>query len=220
MAREMVINGEVFNTKLAVKERCSAILRAGIPLCPEDEAFLLALLERHRDADRKRGVGVRRVYVGSDGYGKSCFWLERLDGSSTDFSFLACITPPSHESQAREAFRQSIREQVSAYRVRVFAHAWELPCAITGVAVNYFSAHVDHRPPDTFLALLERFLGVQCLGVDDVRITPSHDGGTHHALSDPQLAARWQAFHKANAVLQVTSSRANLSQGGRVPRAS
>ncbi|MCL2724188.1 MAG: DCL family protein [Polyangiaceae bacterium] len=213
---DYVVAGIVFSTKKKLSEHCSSILRKyslNDDVNDDDAAFLHSLLERHPERDQKVGVGVRRFFVGPNDYGRKCFWLERVDGTKTDFSFMACITPPRHEDDVRQALRSLIEKQIIAFRDRAFAVIRHVPCAITGELVTTDDAHVDHQPPTTFDELVKRFLAERSMTFGDVAIVPTADGDTVCRLVDDALARAWMAFHEENAVLQIATKRANFSQG-------
>ena len=58
----------------------------------EDTKILMAALERHPEAKEKLGMGITHFSVRSAEYGTRCFWLNRPDGSTEKFSYLACIS--------------------------------------------------------------------------------------------------------------------------------
>jgi hypothetical protein len=58
----------------------------------EDTKVLRDLLARHADASKKIGSGVASFSVRTSGeFGSKCFWVNRTDGTSEDFSFQGCI---------------------------------------------------------------------------------------------------------------------------------
>lgn len=211
MKREYLLAGVHYVTKAAVVDVCRKML-GGVSALDHD--FLLDLLRLHPESESKIGCGVRRFFIHSDGFGGACFWLERTDSSRTDWSFLSCLKPPTHEQQVRSAMRRAIADQAIAFVAAAFAGRDAVPCEITGAPVTRADAHVDHRPPRTFLCLVTWFLGQQGLAYADVGVMPTTDGSTATELSDPALIAAWKAWHKTHATLQITSSKANLSQGG------
>jgi hypothetical protein len=208
MKKSYCLAGRDYPTKAAVTAQCRSMLDGG----PVDEVFLLDLLAMHPEYEQKVGVGVARFFVNPDGFGGRCFWLERLDGSKTDWSFRSCLTPPTHEQEVRSALRRLVMYQVLEFRD--LAIETDARCAITGIQVTRHSAHVDHRPPKTFLSLVESFLAEVGLTYENISVQPTKDGSTTTELCDVELARRWQNFHAQHAVLQLTSARANLSQGG------
>jgi hypothetical protein len=211
-AVKYTINSIEFGTKKALHEHCSRLL-SGAALDVEGEAFLRSLLERHPEHELKVGCGVARIFIGGNSFGKKCFWLERIDGTRTDFSFVSCISPPSHQSEVRSAMRRHIDDQIIAFRDRSFAGRLEVACAITGAPVRNEDAHIDHRPPNTYHALVARFLETERLDIQSLAVEPTRDGVTAWGLADRSVAARWQVFHAESCDLQVVAKHANLSQG-------
>lgn len=61
-------------------------------ILPEPQhSFLFALLSRHPRAMEKIGPGIKHFTVEHAAYGTRCFYLARVDGSDTDFSYLKCV---------------------------------------------------------------------------------------------------------------------------------
>jgi len=211
MAMAQVKVGQVtYPTQKAAKEAVRTILYAcpiGHTLSGPDAAFMLDLLDLHPEADDKVGCGVESIQV-EQNYGSRGFWLTRRDGSRTDFSFLACIRPPTTADNARAAFRSEIREQVHRYRDEQF-NGDVVRCDVTGVPVTRGEAHIDHATP--LRDLLLAFLAIEGLDLDGVAVQPTRDGETTTELLDRGLAARWGAYHAANARLRVVTRHTNLS---------
>lgn len=56
-----------------------------------DEKILRAALSLHRDAAQKIGCGVAHFSVRSADFGSKCFWVNRSDGTTEDFSYITCL---------------------------------------------------------------------------------------------------------------------------------
>jgi len=214
------VGGEAFATKKALEERCRLVLYRsplGDPLSADDFAFMRALLEHHDDADAKIGCGVASMQVRRDPYGGQCFWLRRIDGTQTDFSFRSCIRPKAPEADFRAACRRAITEQILDFKKFAFSNGHDV-CAVTGVRVTADDCHVDHAPPATFLALLSKFVELRGLVVAAVKIAGHEDGSTEKRIVDHSLREDWQMFHRDHAVLRITTAHANLSDVKREAR--
>lgn len=113
-----------------------------------DAGFLADLLQLHPQAPQKIGCGVQHFTV-EQNEGSRGFWLTRTDGSRTDWSFPACLKPPTPESEARAGFRTAIRPQVAAFRARFDAANTHAPqvCPITGELLTEANVHIDHETP-------------------------------------------------------------------------
>lgn len=202
--------GVRYASKKAVLARAGALLAAG----EIDEAFLLDLLEQHPEAAHKIGCGVRRFFIGPDGWGKSCFHLERLDGSTTDWSVRACLMHPTRRAEAMAAFREEITPQILAFRDAAFASGPVL-CAISGELLTSDRAHVDHVHPLTFVALVDSFCAGRGFSPADVDVLQTADNDTREHLAGPALAAEWRAYHAAHAQLRILAGGINCRLGAR-----
>ena len=56
-----------------------------------DSQVLMAALNLHPDSRQKIGSGVSSFSVRSAEYGTRCFWVNRTDGTTENFSYRACI---------------------------------------------------------------------------------------------------------------------------------
>ena len=56
-----------------------------------DALILEAALLRHPEAEMKIGPGILSFSVRSADFGTKCFWVNRVDGTSDDFSIDSCI---------------------------------------------------------------------------------------------------------------------------------
>lgn len=206
------VNGRLFSTQTELQQHTQAILRRYRPptrLTGDDAAHMADLLERHPSAETKIGCGVRAIWIRSNGKFGSGFYVERIDGTEEDFSYKQCLRPFTHASKCKFAFRRAIDDQVIAMKSHAFyIDGMTLPCPITGQPMTWETAHVDHMPPNTFAALLERYLTAFNIEYDDIELLEA-PGGIGKALP-AGLAAHWSSWHAEEANLRVISAEANL----------
>lgn len=176
----------------------------------DDLQFLLDLLQMHPEFEEKIGCGIKSIEVEQNGPTRG-FWITRLDGSRTDWSFIACLTPPTAEKQALAAFRTAIRGQIQNFKDEFFAEREFDLCPITGEKVTRDNCHVDHAPPGLFVDLVDHFVSCSGLKLAEVLVVPTTDGATETRLLDAQLDREWREYHAFNAKLRVVSRTANLS---------
>jgi len=91
--------------------RCREILYKG-KIEEEDKIFLKELLENHPFYEMKKGVGIKDFFVEKTIYGTTGFNIIRIDGSTTDFSFMECISPKNNIRKIKCACRTSIRPTI------------------------------------------------------------------------------------------------------------
>ncbi|WP_018791465.1 DCL family protein [Salinispora arenicola] len=215
MAKPLTIGARHFKTKKAAEDACRSILygypQGGIVTDPDHRQFLDDLLLRHHDPVGKIGCGILRYEVRQNpAYpSQTSFYLVRVDGTETDFSFIRCITPTNQRYSALEAMRQAIAPQVIAVVERTFAEQKTVTCALTGVPlISRQDAHVDHAQP-TFLDLATAF--AENVGGWDMVQVASGDGVIGTQMADDQQREAWCVFHAERANLRVVSIQANLS---------
>jgi len=213
MGKEYVVADEAFPTKKAVASRARGLLSLGVcQLHGQDRRFMLDLLSCHPDAEQKVGVGVASIEVRRNKtFGHCEFWLTRVDGTETDFSFLKCILPATPNQDFQKAARAEVHAQVVAFKVAAFRGVAALKCPVTGEVFSWDGCHVDHEPPSTFAALIEQFFSDPAA----VDVTGTVDGSTTYSFKDRGLAEGWQEFHALHARLRAVSIRANISVIGR-----
>jgi len=209
---QQVVGGRVFATKKKLEEYCRDLLNSSRGRIEWDgDAFLRDLIQRHPDASMKIGPGISHFSVQRNpdwgGYG---FWLHRVDGSSTDFSYRSCITAPTARQDASEAFRSEVNDQVWEFRDRFFDSAVDPRCPLTGDPVSRDSYHVDHVVG--FTVLLQRFLEARQIRREEVAVEGCGDGRSRLTLVDRALAADWAEYHRRHAELRVVSPRGNLTR--------
>lgn len=215
------IGGVTFRSKHEIVQHARGILHRtpiGEMLDPIAFAFMLELLQRHRWAAQKIGVGVRAMRVDLNTHWKpyKMFTVIRADGSETDFSYRACIYPTSADADFRKACRHAIVEDVLAFKQAAFeAHANEfneIRCAVSGELVAWDEAHVDHAPPWTFRAIADAFIRGSDIDVSVVSLAGSADNECQHRFADMKLAERFRSFHNERACLRVVTKAVNLER--------
>lgn len=220
MAVRVVIGGQVFRTKGEAKKFFGGIRDRypdGAPLGPEDDALLRELLACHPEAADKTGTGVAHFTVETDfHYGRTRhFTVHRVDGSSTDFSYYACINGRNERADRLGALRHAMQDQIVAFRERAFATGQPVVCPLRGVAITREAYHVDHTPPASFDVLVQGWLRSQGLELAAVSITPPGDNQIVAAMTEATQAASWREHHRQHARLRLLSPRANLSEARR-----
>jgi len=128
------------------------------------------------------------------------------DGSEVDFSYRKCIEaafdPRAKERIRRlnviQAFRRAVEDQIIEFkRSRSFGKYVILD---NGALAKDDEIHVHHEPP--FEALLEEFLRMKGLTLDQVQIKEAGDGISYD-LADEKLKEEWREFHRKNARLRL-----------------
>lgn len=214
MAKPMQVGNLAFPTKKAAKDFVREIISRhdeSHSLEGDDFSFVADLLSIHPESEQKIGCGISRIFVGLDAqYQKNkCFYLERKDGSSTDFSWLACIDGRNIRRETFDAFRNAITYQIDRFKIEQLQAG--LVCPYTNENLHNGNSHVDHESPLTFYALVSNFIEIESIHISNVRISEPEDNQFTASLVDEQFIARWQQYHQRTARLRVISKTGNLS---------
>ena len=179
---------------------------------------LYKLLENHPKADEKIGVGVDCFFVQQSKFKKNQynFMIRRVDGSTTDFSFMKCLHPKRKLSKNKNwslIFRWTIKDQIDSFRDSAFGVVGKgnmFVCSETNLKFNKIYSHVDHVYPLTFDSIFLEFIKINNIDLDKIEL--SDDLGTSEVqkILDKKLVKSFSNFHKKRSVLRIVCSAANL----------
>jgi len=176
-----------------------------------------ALLERHPDRDQKVGCGIGAFIVRLDANGNKMFWLRRLDGTETDFSFYSCVNGrgPSLRQEFAEAARFAVFPEMKSYKARYFAERANdqgmAPCEETEKLMTIADAHVDHYPI-TFDQIVERFLESESIVPSRAILSAQADNQQTTTFTCRETEQRFIDFHRRHATLLVVHKSVNLQR--------
>ena len=217
--KSYVIAGENFPTQSALRERIQEILyryQVGQQLLKNDFLFMLEVLKNHPDYELKNGTGIKAIFVRQNPVYKQTrgFWLVRLDGKETDFSYLECLKGTSHEKKFINACRVAVEPYTQEYKRKFFngLNGEIYTCPYTNEPLNFIGSHVDHKAPDTFQHLVKDFVKENVIDISHVQIiSAAGDNLLQDTFKDKKLEQAWIDFHNSRAKLQIISKEANLS---------
>jgi hypothetical protein len=179
---------------------------------------LFELLQNHPDYPTKVGCGVDYFFVQRSKwkFNQFNFMIQRLDGSSTDFSFNKCLNPQGASSKTKNyplIFRDIIKDQVDSFRSSAFNIIGKddmFTCSQTKLKFKKIYAHIDHVYPLTFDSIYNEFLKIKKLDLEKLEL--SGDLGTSEAqkIKSKVIIEDFYNFHKERAVLRVVYSKVNL----------
>jgi len=187
------------------------ILRSG-EITADNATFLHDLIRRHPEYALKASSGIARFEIRPNPrFPGNTFWIIRIDGSETDFSFLRCIKgiPLTHRERVIAAMRGHVLAQILDYKKENLAA--DTKCALTGAPLADEDGHVDHVVP--FIDMVHAFL--ENVPIETIELMPPGDGKFGEQFADFRLIAQWQEFHRKRAQLQLCTAQANMSKGSK-----
>ena len=164
MAKPVVIGSRSFRTQKSALDHYKALLHRyqdGDRISdPGDHADLVALIERYdpildQVGEPAKGCGQignfeRRLNTGT-GWSNSGFWVVRLDGSATDFSYIWAVKglPEDRSKNFYGACREAVALDLVLAKKRAFAEHGDahglVACELTGVMVSIDDAHIRRQ---------------------------------------------------------------------------
>ena len=191
MSRVYELAGFKWGSKAAALEAIYQIrhsYRNGMRIEGKHEELLLAATQLHANAERKRGCGIGHFTVEQAGKDR-CFWLHRIDGSSTDISFRHIFDDPAkREREDRlKALRQAVDNQIAPLRKR--------------------GMHVHHEP--SFDTLVKNWLASLDMTLEEIDVIPTADGEMRCEMADESLKHNWWLYHDQYARYEVMTAAAH-----------
>lgn len=186
----------------------------------EDHEILLSLIERHPEAVPKIGAGISRFYKAPTEKGTSCFWLERIDKSKTDFSYIYSVNAKG--KSLYQEFADACRNCVNADLVKTKEafyknnadYEGKVECEISGKKIAIYESHLDHKKPITFQVIINTFIAANKIKIVKEMLTFSQDEQYQTEFVDLELKENFRKYHHSIANLRVINSKSNLSLGG------
>jgi hypothetical protein len=217
------VGPHTFTSKERLGKHASNLLQCGkinIPLAGKELEFVRALLDRHPRVKQKIGEGVSAISIRiNNSWGTSenrCFWIKRTDGTETDFSYRECIWPTDFRSKFIRACRAAIAHQVIAFRHRMRQQLGEVSiCPLSGREFVVAEAMVDHKHPDTFESIIDRFITEFDVDIAAIGISSGGDGQMIDKFIDPEFESSFVRFHAANAVFRLLPAKVNARLGNK-----
>ncbi len=213
----MQIGDKTYATKKEALNHYKTILNSydfGETISNQNFSDLLDLLETHPEVTEKVGVGIESIRVAKLKYNTKAFELVRFDGSTEYFSYTKRINAPKNDfTKFREACRQVIQEDLRKVKLEYFekySKKGQVKCQETGSLSKYEELNVDHRQPNTFSVIVDRFIELNNIDIQRIEYIPV-DGGPNE-LADEELKTKFKQYHKNKANLRIVKKDLNFGR--------
>jgi len=200
----MIINNQEI-TKVKVKTIIQEILNSnqiGEWLSKQDTEILHDLLTYHEEYEKKKGKGIKGFKIQINYYKQRGFILYRTDGSSTDFSYLKCLQPPTLNSKIKTACRTAITQDILNFKDEAFKNSPTLLCPLSKEVLTFNSCHVDHSNP-TFIEIFDEWIKDKKISEKDINQTEDNSVTTYFINTD--LEKSFREFHNSKCNLRILS---------------
>ena len=217
MKKEINIGEKKFLTKKEALNHYKGILNSydfGESINEQDFKEVLALLETHPRKEEKKGVGVKQIRIAKLKYKTKAFELVRLDGSTEYFSYTKRINAPKTPiTKFSKACRKAIQEDLQNVKQAYFdkhSKKGKVKCQETKELLPWEQLCVDHRQPNTFSVILDRFIELNKIEVEKIEYIVIDGDGKE--LADSELKQKFIEYHREKANLRIVKKDNNLGR--------
>ena len=179
-----------------------------------DTKDILALLELHPNVKEKIGVGIKSVRIGKAKFNTKSFELVRLDSSTTLLSYTKRINSPKSDfTKFIQACREAVQDDlinVKQIYFDTYSEKGRVKCQETGKLLKWEQLNIDHRQPNTFSVIVDRFVELNNLDLKQIEYFPVMGGPDK--LADEILKEKFIQYHKEKANLRIVCKRSNLGR--------
>lgn len=157
------------------------------------------------------------VKVSKAQYDTKCFEVFYDNGDSGYVSYRMILNNTKHtpESLFDKACRNAIQKDLLTVKQNYFDQNSEngfVKCQETGVLSKWLELVVDHRQPNTFSMIVERFKEVNDIDLEKIDYTINEQN--HIIFEDSLLGNKFIEYHKDKASLRIVRIECNLSRTG------
>lgn len=186
----------------------------GEKLNSTDFENVFGLIEIHPEKEKKIGCGIEYFRIGKAKFNTKSFEIVRKDGSSEFLSYTKRINKPKDQSSKfRIACRQAIQNDLIKVKQKYFkdkSKKSKVKCQESGEYLTYEELNVDHRQPNTFSVIVDRFIEIKNLNVNDIELLQI-EGGPNE-IANENLKSEFREYHKEKANLRLVKRELNLSR--------
>lgn len=167
--------------------------------------------------EREEVIFIENIKIAEVQFNTKCFELFYNDGTSFYISYLKLIN--NKKSTPEELFYIACRNSVHADIRSVKQEYFDLnskkglvKCQETGVLSYWEELVIDHRQPNTFSIIVDRFKEVKMINLKEIDYTTSDQN--HLIFENENMTNDFKIYHKEKANLRVVRKECNSSRTG------
>ena len=191
---ELTICGITFPTIKAANAYTKAIYKKykeNDTVSDEDTEFLIAALKlKSMRGEDKIKCGVKRIYLKRTEWDTCCFYIERIDGSTTDFSYTKLFNRATKSDESglnRAIFSECCRNAIQKDIVKMLHKSDE-----SDMNVHHVKEFKD---------LVDGFIKKYNLDVNEIEYSGFGDNCIYKYFTDETYTILFQKYHDENAEL-------------------
>lgn len=165
----------------------------------------------------EKEIEIIDIQVSKVQFNTKCFEVFYSDQTSCIISYLMIInnTKYTPEKLFYVACRNSIHSDIHAIKQGYFdknSKQGQVKCQETGVLSKWTELVVDHRQPNTFSIIVDRFKEVNRIDLDSIEYTVNEQN--HIVFKNDRLTEEFKQYHKEKASLRIVRTECNLGRTG------
>jgi hypothetical protein len=161
-------------------------------------------------------IYVADIKVSKVQFNTKCFEVFDDDGDSHYISYLLCINRKSYSPMQMFsiACRNAVNADIHHLKSLYFKDSKKgmVKCQETGILSKWEELVVDHRQPNTFSVIVDRFKELNNIDLDNIEYTS--DDKNNIVFLDSSLSEKFRQYHNAKANLRVVRRECNASRIG------
>jgi len=169
---------------------------------------MVSVFQNHREWNSKKWVGVSHITIQSAIRNTKCFFLHRIDGTSTDISYVKSISTPSKKHSITLACRNAIQPFITEFRNTV--QFWIDVCPITGDILTQDNTDIDHYDLE-FSELYNIWKYKYTEEYLYTQINGTMDNSFDTYFTNPAIVKDFIEFHNSHTHLRAVTKFANQS---------
>ena len=167
--------------------------------------------------DNENDLTIKDIKVSRVQFNTKCFEVFYNDNTSEYISYLMIINNKKYnpENLFYVACRNSIHADIRSVKQNYFdknSIKGQVKCQETGKLSKWTELVVDHRQPNTFSIIVDRFKEVNRINLEVIEYTSNEHN--HIIFKDENLTKDFQKYHKNKASLRIVRKECNASRTG------
>lgn len=162
-------------------------------------------------------VFIEDIRIAKVQYDSKCFEIVYTDSTTCYMSYLLILNRPKIDpaKDFDRACRNAIQNDMRLVKLKYFqlnSKKGQVKCQETGELHKWIDLVVDHRQPNTFSVIVDRFKEVRQIDVNKIEF--DYDEGNKLLFKDKTLMEDFVNYHKEKANLRIVKKEQNLSRTG------
>ncbi len=183
----------------------------------EEEELNNDVATNDKEENNEVEISIENIKVTRVQFNTKCFEIFYSDKTSQYISYLMIInnTKYTPEKLFYVACRNSIHTDIKAVKQEYFdknSVKGQVKCQETGLLSKWTELAVDHRQPNTFSIIVDRFKEVNRFELDIIEYTSNEQN--HIVFKNNNLTEQFRKYHMEKASLRIVRNECNSSRTG------